>query len=82
MEICNAKGVVIVPEWQSAPFWPKICPYPLQFVSFVTGVYYLPQIPDTFIPGPGTLRMYQEKQSVFQGSPKFKVIALRVNFQG
>jgi hypothetical protein len=73
MEIWNAKGVVIVPEWNSAPFWPNICPYPLQFVSFVTGVYYLPQILDTFVPG--TLRMYQ-------GCPKFKVIALHVNFQG
>jgi hypothetical protein len=73
MGIWNAKGVVIVPEWKSAPFWPNICPYPLQFVSFVTGVYYLPQILDTFVPG--TLRMYQ-------GCPKFKVIALHVNFQG
>lgn len=80
MEFCKACGVVIVPEWKSAPFWPRICPYPPHFASFVKGVYYLPRNLDVFIPGPGTLRTYRDKPSVFQGRPLFRVIALRVSF--
>ena len=40
METCNAKGVVLVPEWKSAPFWPIICPYPPSFSLFVKEVYF------------------------------------------
>ena len=44
------------------------------------GVYYIPRNLDVFIPGPGTLRAYRDNDSVFQGCPKFNVLALRVSF--
>lgn len=80
MELWSARGVVIVPEWKSAPFWPKICPHPPRFASFVLGFYYLPRNLNVFIPGPGTSCVYRQNASVFQGCPRFRVIALRVSF--
>ena len=81
MQYCNAKGVIVVPEWKSAPFWPIICPNPTQsqFASFVES-YYLPCQYPIFIPGPGVLAFYRQQNSVFEGCPKFRVIALRVRF--
>ena len=80
MAFWKASGVLVVPEWKSAPFWPTICPYPPLFASFITGVYYIPRNHDVFIPGPSTLRAYRDNDSVFQGCPKFNVLALRVSF--
>lgn len=80
MQLCNAKGVLVVPEWKSAPFWPIICPYPSRFATFVKEVFCFSPCSDIFLPGPGTLATYRDKQSVFQGCPNFNVLAIRISF--
>ena len=42
MESCRAKGILVVPEWRSANFWPLICTVYRQMQSFILDWMYLP----------------------------------------
>ena len=42
MESCRAKGILVVPEWRSANFWPLICSSYGQMKSFILDWMYLP----------------------------------------
>jgi hypothetical protein len=77
MEFCCAYGVVVVPEWKSASFWPFIHPTYSSFAHFVADFMFLPMRRDLFIAGPGSSRIYRDKKSVFDGCPNFRVIALK-----
>ena len=35
MESCNAKGILVVPEWRSANFWPLLCSFYGEMKSFI-----------------------------------------------
>jgi hypothetical protein len=82
MERCKAKGTVVVPEWKSAPFWPLLCSYKrsYSFSEFVKDVWYLPISHDMFHFGRGSLLVYSNKKFAFSGTPKFNVLALRLDF--
>ena len=58
-------GTLIVPEWPSSYFWP----------------FKLPLIHDLIIEGPGQRQIYQSNSSVFSGCPRFRVLALCLDFQ-
>ena len=78
---CSGYGTLIVPQWPSAYFWPFLRESSSQFKSFVTGVFELPCIEDLLLEGPGQQQIYKSRPSVFSGCPKFKMLALRIDFR-
>ena len=50
---CNSFGTLIVPEWESAPFWPLLCPDGQSFAAFVqsTSAVILPNHGELIVPG-------------------------------
>ena len=51
-QFCRAEGTIVVPHWESAPFWPILCPkIGSLFDSFVVDWCDLPLIRNLFIPG-------------------------------
>jgi hypothetical protein len=66
----KAKGILIIPVWKSAPYWPIIQKKDI-FHEFIKDIHYLPQ-QDCIITGDG-------KNGVFADNPlKFKMVALRI----
>ena len=45
---CESFGTLIVPEWQSAPFWPLLCP---DGQAFVQSAIILPNHGELIVPG-------------------------------
>ena len=43
-EVCHATGTLIVPYWESAPFWPLLCPGGSEYAPFVVDFRVLPAI--------------------------------------
>eukprot|EP00731_Ephydatia_muelleri_P008531 Em0004g869a len=41
-ETCKANGTLVVPHWESAPYWPLLCPDGMMFASFVGASEVLP----------------------------------------
>ena len=78
---CSGYGTLIVPQWPSAYFWPFLHGSSSQFKSFVKGVFELPRIEDLLLEGPGQRQIYKARPSVFSGCPRFKMLALRVDFR-
>lgn len=79
----NAKGVLIIPEWRSAVYWPMLCAYShgaFHFSDFVKDWFYLSQSSAMFLPGYGSSRSFSDNSSVFSGTPKFRVLALKIDF--
>lgn len=72
---------MIFPEWKTAPFWPLLCnpARPGMFPDFVKDYFYLPNSRDMFCPGYGS-DLFSKKKSAFSGTPKFNVLALKVDF--
>ena len=69
-KICKAKGVLFLPEWQSAYYWPLLTPngkvfYPFVQKYLVLDPYYINN---------------SEIQSVFTGFAKFRALALLIEF--
>ena len=77
MQGCKAKGTLIVPEWKTAPFWPLL--YNPAHPDFVKDYFYLPKSHDVFCPSYGS-DLFSKKKSAFSGTPKFNVLALKVDF--
>ena len=77
---CSSRGTLIIPEWPSAYFWPLLSNGPSRFKSFVREVFVLPAIKDLILEGPGQRQIYKSHLSVFHGWPKFRMLALPVDF--
>ena len=71
---CRAEGTLVVPQWESAPFWPLVCPDGNDFSSFVTAWCELPCIEMLFILGLGGTALFNGKV------PNTPVLALRISF--
>ena len=71
------EGTLVVPQWESAPFWPLICPDREDFASFVVAwceLHVPPCIEMLFIPG-------RQGTALFGGHrPNTPVLALRLSF--
>lgn len=74
-------GILIVPEWRSAYFWPFLSASSSAFKSFVHGIFVLPKIGDQVLEGPGQRATYKRNASVFTGCPGFNMLALRLDFR-
>ena len=74
MKACNAAGILIVPLWESAHFWPVICSHSLHWSSFVHDWVILPNLPNLFIRG-------KANNSIFGAGPLgLSLVALRIDF--
>ena len=74
-QACAAKGTLVVPCWQSAPFWPLICPAENQFAPFVREYCDLPLMDSLFLPG-------LSGHVLFGGRvPNTRVLALKCEFR-
>ena len=80
LSACSGRGTLLIPEWPSAYFWPFFRDGPSRFTSLVREVFALPAIKDLILEGPGQRQIYQSHSSFFRGCPKFRVLALRVDF--
>ena len=49
--------------------------------SFVVDEFVLPAINDLLLEGPGQRQIYASRPSVFRGCPKFRMLALRLDFR-
>ena len=56
------------------------CDGPSRFESFVREVFVLPSKHDLILEGRGQMQIYKSHRSVFRSCPKFKMLALRVDF--
>ena len=65
MEVSKATGTIFVPAWQSAYFWPLLCPDGIRLAYFVK---------DFMILSPHYVSRGNNK--VFVGKPSFKALAL------
>ena len=73
-ETCKAAGVLCIPEWRSAYFWPLLVENRgVQFRKFVKGFLLL----DPFY----STSNESAVSSIFQGFMKFRTLALLVNFE-
>ena len=77
---CSGRGTLIIPEWPSAYFWPLLRDGPSGFKSFVREIFVLPARKDLILEGPGQRQIYQSHPSAFHSCPKFRMLALRVDF--
>ena len=78
---CSGRGTLIIPEWPSAHFWPFLRDGSSRFSSFVTEVFVLPAVGDLLLEGPGQKHIYKSRPSVFRGCPKFRTLALCLDFR-
>jgi hypothetical protein len=73
-ERCSAQGTLVVPLWESAPFWPLLYTGANGWASFVSG----------YVPLPLSEQLIQQGRSgsaLFNGKfPNTEVIALRIEF--
>ena len=76
----SGHGTLIIPEWPSVYFWPLLRDGPSWFKSLVREVFVLPAIKDLILEGPGQRQICKSHPSVFHGCPKFRMLALRVDF--
>ena len=75
MELCKARGTVILPLWKSSCFWTVFCRDGVHWNSFVIDWLFLPKFPGLFIKG-------KARNSLFGSRPlNFDVIALRIDFR-
>ena len=75
MKQCKAFGTLIVPFWQSASFWPCLCPNGRNFIDQVVEWVDLPTEKEFYIPG-------KSKKGIFGNSDlTFRMIALRCDFR-
>ena len=72
LSYCRGKGVLLVPIWKSAYFWPLLTPDGTKFENFVK---------DYRLLDPFFTNNHTEGESVFSGFAKFKTIALYVVFE-
>ena len=66
----------MVPCWESAPYWPLLCPRGEGFATFVVDYLPLPTEIETFCPGRSGAVLFNGK------APNSAVFALRLDFSG
>ena len=75
MQLCRAKGSLVVPLWRSAPFWPLIAPDGVHFASFIINWVELPRSKNAFWAGRHSPGLFGK------GDIHFRVLALRIDFR-
>ena len=74
LKFSEADGTLIVPHWESAPWWPLLIQKKGAFKSFIIDVFVIPPRENMFIPAvPGDILFGSGKQG-------FNVLALRCCF--
>ena len=74
LEVCQARGTLIVPLWKSSFFWNSCSKDGVHWSSFVIDWVYLPKFQGLFIKG-------KARNSLFGSRPlNFYVVALRIDF--
>ena len=74
MESCNAKGILVVPEWRSANFWPLLCSFYGEMKSFIVDWMYLPTGKCYYTPCKNGAGLFGNEDL------KFNMMALYLNF--
>ena len=74
MENCRAKGILVVPEWRSANFWPLICSTYGQIKSFILDWMYLPQEKSFYTTCKNGIGLFDTEDL------KFNMLALYIQF--
>ena len=74
VQACGARGTLIVPEWQTPPFWAVLHSTLERFADFVLEIQELPKSKFLILPGPSGNTLFKGK------SPNTKVLALRSDF--
>ena len=75
-ECCKAQGTLVVPLWESAPFWPLLYHHARGWAPFVKGWLSLPLSEQLIRPG-------RSGSSLFKGKfPNTEVMAIRLDFEG
>ena len=69
-KLCQARGVLMVPEWPSAYYWPLLTP---------NGAHFYPFVRDYLVLDP-YYSNNSESSSVFQGFASFRSLALLIDF--
>ena len=70
----KAKGMLIVPEWPSAPFWPILFPGNGDTAEYVVEICQLPRADWLLIPG-------RLGSNLFSGVPNTNVLAVYLDFE-
>ena len=74
-ERCNAQGTLVVPMWESAPFWPLLYTCANGWVPFVLDWLALPLSEQLIQQG-------RSGSALFKGKfPNTEVIAVRIDFK-
>ena len=73
-ERCKAQGTLVIPGWESSPFWPLLYHHGGKWASFVMECKVLPLSNELIRPG-------RSGSSLFNGKfPNTNVLAMRLNF--
>lgn len=75
MEVCLARGTLILPVWKSSFFWNVCATDGVHWSRFVIDWFYLPKFQGLFVEG-------KARNSLFGTRPlDFDIVALRVDFR-
>ena len=74
MENCKAKGILVLPEWRSAYFWPLLCANDREVKPFILDWMYLPTEKCFYTPCKNGIGIFGTEDL------KFNMLALYVNF--
>ena len=75
MILCHAYGVIVLPLWRSAIFWPLLCCEDGYFMHNETDIIDLPTNKSSYVP-------CQNGKGIIGGTDlKFRMLALRLDFR-
>lgn len=69
---CKCVGTLVIPCWESAPYWPLLCPVGSAFAPFVVDYRALPMEAGIFVPGSSGSVLFKDD------IPNTAVFALRI----
>lgn len=75
METCNATGVIVLPVWKSAPFWPLLCSNTGSFNSFILEWIELPVVKEFYVPSKSGKGIFGNRNL------DFPMLACKVSFK-
>ena len=75
MILCHAYGVIVLPLWRSANFWPLLCCEDGYFIYNVTDIIDLPTNKSSYVP------CQNGKDNFGSTDLKFRMLALRLDFR-
>lgn len=65
MKFCKARGVLVVPKWKTANYWPLICPENGEFASGIKDLMCLPTSKEFYTPCQNKIGMFGVKNLSF-----------------